>query len=185
MWEVRGWLRRARNRARRRRPAHSQGEAGRARTRDGRELYYQWLPGPTGPDPARPTVVFEGGLAAGRSYWAGAQAALADVAPTVVYDRSGLGRSPAAPAGASRRLHALAEDLGDLIDHLERVGPGPRAGDRLARVPGPPVTARPACGAAGGGPHGADHLGGGVGGGDPATGGVSGGGWGPLRPGHG
>ncbi|MET8605915.1 alpha/beta fold hydrolase [Streptomyces rubiginosohelvolus] len=105
-------------------PAHSQGEAGRARTRDGRELYYQWLPGPAGPDRARPTVVFEGGLAAGRSYWAGAQAALADVAPTVVYDRSGLGRSPAAPAGVSRRLHALAEDLGDLLDHLERVGPG-------------------------------------------------------------
>ncbi|MFB7299111.1 alpha/beta fold hydrolase [Streptomyces rubiginosohelvolus] len=105
-------------------PAHSQGEAGRARTRDGRELYYRWLPGPAGPDRARPTVVFEGGLAAGRSYWAGAQAALADVAPTVVYDRSGLGRSPAAPAGASRRLHALAEDLGDLLDHLDRVGPG-------------------------------------------------------------
>ncbi|PJN25356.1 alpha/beta hydrolase [Streptomyces sp. CB02613] len=105
-------------------PAHSQGEAGRARTRDGRELYYQWLPGPVGPDGARPTVVFEGGLAAGRSYWAGAQAALADVAPTVVYDRSGLGRSPAAPAGVSRRLPALAEDLGGLLDHLERVGPG-------------------------------------------------------------
>ncbi|MCQ1580061.1 MULTISPECIES: alpha/beta fold hydrolase [Streptomyces] len=105
-------------------PAHSQGEAGRARTGDGRELYYQWLPGPVGPDGARPTVVFEGGLAAGRSYWAGAQAALADVAPTVVYDRSGLGRSPAAPAGVSRRLPALAEDLGDLLDHLERVGPG-------------------------------------------------------------
>ncbi|WP_432024299.1 alpha/beta fold hydrolase [Streptomyces parvus] len=105
-------------------PAHSQGEAGRARTRDGRELYYQWLPGPAGPDGARPTVVFEGGLAAGRSYWAGAQAALADVAPTVVYDRSGLGRSPAAPAGVSRRLHALAEDLGGLLDHLDRVGPG-------------------------------------------------------------
>ncbi|MFF2228052.1 alpha/beta fold hydrolase [Streptomyces globisporus] len=105
-------------------PAHSQGEAGRARTRDGRELHYQWLPGPVGPGRARPTVVFEGGLAAGRSYWAGAQAALADVAPTVVYDRSGLGRSPAAPAGVSRRLHTLAEDLGDLLDHLERVGPG-------------------------------------------------------------
>ncbi|MEU7331664.1 alpha/beta fold hydrolase [Streptomyces parvus] len=105
-------------------PAHSQGEAGRARTRDGRELYYQWLPGPVGPEGPRPTVVFEGGLAAGRSYWAGAQAALADVAPTVAYDRSGLGRSPAAPAGVSRRLPALAEDLGDLLDHLERVGPG-------------------------------------------------------------
>ncbi|MDX3591149.1 alpha/beta hydrolase [Streptomyces sp. ID03-2B] len=104
-------------------PAHSQGEAGRARTRDGRELYYQWLPGPAGAD-GRPTVVFEGGLAAGRSSWAGAQAGLAEVAPTVVYDRSGLGRSPAAPAGVSRRLDALADDLGDLLDHLERVGPG-------------------------------------------------------------
>ncbi|MER6696065.1 alpha/beta fold hydrolase [Streptomyces fimicarius] len=104
-------------------PAHSQGEAGRARTRDGRELYYQWLPGPAGAD-GRPTVVFEGGLAAGRSSWAGAQAGLAEVAPTVVYDRSGLGRSPAAPAGVSRRLDALAGDLGDLLDHLERVGPG-------------------------------------------------------------
>ncbi|MFI0019428.1 alpha/beta fold hydrolase [Streptomyces griseus] len=104
-------------------PAHSQGEAGRARTRDGRELYYQWLPGPAGAD-GRPTVVFEGGLAAGRSSWAGAQAGLAEVAPTVVYDRSGLGRSPAAPAGVSRRLDTLAGDLGDLLDHLERVGPG-------------------------------------------------------------
>ncbi|MCL6286346.1 alpha/beta fold hydrolase [Streptomyces sp. 43Y-GA-1] len=104
-------------------PAHSQGEAGRARTRDGRELYYQWLPGPAGAD-GRPTVVFESGLAAGRSSWAGAQAELAEVAPTVVYDRSGLGRSPAAPAGVSRRLDALAGDLGDLLDHLERVGPG-------------------------------------------------------------
>ncbi|MFD3983843.1 alpha/beta fold hydrolase [Streptomyces griseus] len=104
-------------------PGHSQGEAARARTRDGRELYYQRLPGPAG-TAGRPTVVFEGGLAAGRSYWAGVQAALADVAPTVVYDRSGLGRSPAAPAGASRRLAALADDLGDLLDHLDRVEPG-------------------------------------------------------------
>ncbi|MFE2295832.1 alpha/beta fold hydrolase [Streptomyces sp. NPDC059452] len=103
-------------------PVHSQGEAGRARTRDGRELYYQRLPGPAGAVD-RPTVVFEGGLAAGRSYWAGVQAALADVAPTVVYDRSGLGRSPAAPPGVSRRLHALADDLGDLLDHLGPAGP--------------------------------------------------------------
>ncbi|MET9766029.1 alpha/beta fold hydrolase [Streptomyces sp. NPDC006415] len=102
-------------------PVHSQGEAGRARTRDGRELYYQGLAGPAGAA-GRPTVVFEGGLAAGRSYWAGVQAALADVAPTVVYDRSGLGRSPAAPPGASRRLAALADDLGDLLGHLDHLG---------------------------------------------------------------
>lgn len=98
--------------------SHSQGEPGIARTRDGRELYYQRLAGP----PTAPTVVFEGGLAAGRSYWAPVQAALAGVAPTVVYDRSGLGRSPAAPAGVSRRLHALADDLGDLLDHLDGLG---------------------------------------------------------------
>ncbi|MEU1218855.1 alpha/beta fold hydrolase [Streptomyces microflavus] len=103
-------------------PAHSQGEPGIARTRDGRELYYQRLAGPAGAETV-PTVVFEGGLAAGRSYWASVQAALTDVAPTVVYDRSGLGRSPAAPAGVSRRLHTLAEDLGDLLDHLGPEGP--------------------------------------------------------------
>jgi pimeloyl-ACP methyl ester carboxylesterase len=102
--------------------AHSQGEPGIARTRDGRELYYQRLAGPAGAEPV-PTVVFEGGLAAGRSYWAPVQATLTDVAPTVVYDRSGLGRSPAAPAGVSRRLHTLAEDLGDLLDHLGPEGP--------------------------------------------------------------
>ncbi|MFW3465617.1 alpha/beta fold hydrolase [Streptomyces sp. 058-1L] len=103
-------------------PAHSQGEPGIARTRDGRELYYQRLAGPAASETV-PTVVFEGGLAAGRSYWAPVQAALTDVAPTVVYDRSGLGRSPAAPAGVSRRLHTLAEDLGDLLDHLGPEGP--------------------------------------------------------------
>ncbi|MCX4651597.1 alpha/beta fold hydrolase [Streptomyces microflavus] len=103
-------------------PAHSQGEPGIARTRDGRQLYYQRLTGPAGAETV-PTVVFEGGLAAGRSYWAPVQAALTDVAPTVVYDRSGLGRSPAAPAGVSRRLHTLAEDLGDLLDHLGPEGP--------------------------------------------------------------
>ncbi|XMN09810.1 alpha/beta fold hydrolase [Streptomyces griseobrunneus] len=103
-------------------PAHSQGEPGIARTRDGRELYYRRLAGPAGAGTV-PTVVFEGGLAAGRSYRAPVQAALTEVAPTVVYDRSGLGRSPAAPAGVPRRLHTLAGDLGGLLDHLGPEGP--------------------------------------------------------------
>ncbi|MGW9305979.1 MULTISPECIES: alpha/beta hydrolase [Streptomyces] len=115
-------------------PTHSQGEPGIARTRDGRELYYQRLAGPANV----PTVVFEGGLAAGRSYWAPVQAALADVAPTVVYDRSGLGRSPAAPAGLSRRLPALADDLGDLLDHLDGLG-GPEGLGGPGRPAGPYV----------------------------------------------
>ncbi|MFD7033126.1 alpha/beta fold hydrolase [Streptomyces sp. NPDC059917] len=103
--------------------AHSQGEAGLAPTRDGRGLFYQRLAGPDAPDGAAaalPTVVFEGGLAAGRSYWAPVQVAVSAFAPAVVYDRSGLGRS--APDPGPRRLDRLARDLGDLLDHL---GPGP------------------------------------------------------------
>ncbi|MDA3649878.1 alpha/beta hydrolase [Saccharopolyspora indica] len=95
---------------------HSQGAPGTATTRDGRELFYMRRPGA----PDAPTVVFESGLAASRSYWAPAQVAVADRAPTVVYDRSGLGRS--APDGHPRTLQRLAADLGDLLDHL---GPGP------------------------------------------------------------
>ncbi|MGK5729439.1 alpha/beta fold hydrolase [Streptomyces sp. URMC 124] len=66
-------------------------------------------------------MVFEGGLAATRSYWAPAQQALAKSARTVVYDRSGLGRGAPDPSGR-RHLARLADDLGDLLDHL---GPGP------------------------------------------------------------
>ncbi|MEU6483230.1 alpha/beta hydrolase [Streptomyces sp. NPDC046887] len=119
---------------------HSQGAGRTARTRDGRELFYRELPGPgnvsstdpaassgdpaagpsTDPSAAPVTVVFEGGLAAGLSYWAPVQRAVAKAARAVVYDRSGLGRSPADPA--PRPLSRLAEDLGELLDHL---GPGP------------------------------------------------------------
>ncbi|MFF2023900.1 alpha/beta fold hydrolase [Streptomyces sp. NPDC058171] len=97
---------------------HTQGVVGRARTRDGRTLYYQRRT--ARPPGAAATVVFEGGLAASRSYWALVQEELADDADTVVYDRSGLGRSPR--ARAPRTLERLARDLGDLLDHL---GPGP------------------------------------------------------------
>ncbi|GAA1972096.1 alpha/beta hydrolase [Amycolatopsis minnesotensis] len=95
---------------------HSQGEPGWARVRDGRELFFQRRSGPAGV----PTVVFEGGLAASRSYWATVQGELAAWAPSVVYDRSGLGRSPA--DGRPRRLTRLAQDLGEVLDHL---GQGP------------------------------------------------------------
>ncbi|MEU1820343.1 alpha/beta hydrolase [Streptomyces roseifaciens] len=98
---------------------HSQGTPGTARTRDGRELFFMERPGPAGGGGA--TVVFEGGLAATRSYWAPVQQAVAGSARTVVYDRSGLGRSAPDPSGL-RNLNRLADDLGDLLDHL---GPGP------------------------------------------------------------
>ncbi|MGW2598579.1 alpha/beta fold hydrolase [Streptomyces klenkii] len=99
------------------RSQHSQGTPGTARTRDGRELYFMELAGPDGGG-APVTVVFEGGLASVRSYWALVQRGVA--ARTVVYDRSGLGRSAPDPSG-QRRLARLAGDLGDLLDHL---GPG-------------------------------------------------------------
>ncbi len=98
---------------------HSQGTPGTARTRDGRELFSMELAGPAGGGPA--TVVFEGGLASTRSYWALVQQAVARSARAVVYDRSGLGRSAPDPSG-QRDLPRLAADLGDLLDHL---GPGP------------------------------------------------------------
>ncbi|PSJ27367.1 alpha/beta hydrolase [Streptosporangium nondiastaticum] len=113
---------------------HSQGTPGIARTRDGRELHFMELAGPVGGDAsatavdapvtevdAPVTVVFEGGLASVRSYWALVQQAVAGSARAVVYDRSGLGRSAPDPSG-QRRLARLADDLGDLLD---RLGPGP------------------------------------------------------------
>ncbi|WP_394618745.1 alpha/beta fold hydrolase [Lentzea sp. JNUCC 0626] len=85
---------------------HTQGEPVAVTTRDGRTLHAQRRTG-TGDT----TVIFESGLAANRSYWALVQQDLA--LPSVVYDRSGLGRS--APA-AKRRLADLARDLVDVID---------------------------------------------------------------------
>ncbi|ARZ71824.1 hypothetical protein SMD11_6248 [Streptomyces albireticuli] len=99
---------------------HSQGIPGTARTRDGRELFFMEHPGPADGG-GRATVVFEGGLASPRSYWALVQRAVAGSARAVVYDRSGLGRSAPDPSGR-RHLARLADDLGDLLDHL---GPGP------------------------------------------------------------
>ncbi|WP_079184505.1 alpha/beta fold hydrolase [Streptomyces uncialis] len=98
---------------------HSQGNAAVATTRDGRKLFHMRRAGPDSAATA-PTVVFEGGLAASRSYWALVQSAVAARATTVVYDRSGLGRSPRDPG--ARTLGRMAGDLADLLGHL---GPGP------------------------------------------------------------
>ncbi|RJQ80419.1 alpha/beta hydrolase [Pseudonocardiaceae bacterium YIM PH 21723] len=95
---------------------HSQGIPATALTADGRTLYFQRRNGVADV----PTVVFESGLAANRSYWAAVQVLVADRAPTVVYDRSGLGRSEPDPGG--RSLPRLAADLSGLLDQL---GEGP------------------------------------------------------------
>ncbi|XVQ11360.1 alpha/beta fold hydrolase [Spirillospora sp. CA-255316] len=100
--------------------AHTQGTPGTARTRDGRELFYMELPGPQPGEGTAPTVVFEAGMAAPRSFWALVQPQVAQWARAVVYDRSGLGRSPADTE--PRTLERMAGDLNDLLDHLE---PGP------------------------------------------------------------
>ena len=90
---------------------HPQGVPGWAETRNGTKLFYQVLDGP------EPTVVFEAGLASTRSIWGLVQPNLGGVARSVVYDRAGLGRSPR--TAGPRRLVNLAEDLSDLLDHLE------------------------------------------------------------------
>ncbi|WP_030661392.1 alpha/beta fold hydrolase [Streptomyces rimosus] len=94
-------------------------------TRDGRKLHAMVLPGPHGgadadPDPGTPTVVFEAGAAATRSSWALVQPTVGTWTRAIVYDRAGLGRSPADPA--SRTMRRMADDLEDLLDHF---GPGP------------------------------------------------------------
>ncbi|RLV04533.1 alpha/beta hydrolase [Streptomyces griseocarneus] len=92
-------------------------------TRDGRRLHAMVLPGPG--DDARagsgiPTVVFEAGAAATRSSWALVQPTVGTWTRAIVYDRAGLGLSPADPA--SRTMRRMADDLQDLLDHF---GPGP------------------------------------------------------------
>lgn len=67
-----------------------------------------------------PTVVFEAGMGASRAMWGGVVPAVAAKTRTVVYDRAGLGRSPALPG--PRDLAALVDDH---LRLLATLGPGP------------------------------------------------------------
>ena len=81
------------------------------RTRDGRPLHAE-VAGTGGP-----TVVFEAGMGGSRHMWGGVVPGVAERARTLVYDRSGLGRSPA--DDAPRDLDRLASDLVDGLDHVD------------------------------------------------------------------
>jgi pimeloyl-ACP methyl ester carboxylesterase len=78
-----------------------------ATTRDGRWLHYEAA------GAGSPTVVFESGMGGSRLCWARVAPAVTEAARTVVYDRSGLGRSPRDLA--PRTLARMADDLEDLV----------------------------------------------------------------------
>ncbi|HET8994330.1 MAG TPA: hypothetical protein VFN32_11060, partial [Rhodococcus sp. (in: high G+C Gram-positive bacteria)] len=76
--------------------SHTLGTAEWVETRDGRRLFSMVRTAPDETD--TPTVVFEAGAAADRSSWAPVQSRVARFIRAIVYDRSGLGRSPVDPA---------------------------------------------------------------------------------------
>lgn len=93
---------------------HSLGTSSFITTKDGRKLHYM------SKGSGDLTVVFESGMGASRSNWGLVAPSVAEHCRTVVYDRSGLGRSDA--DSEERILRRLADDLGELLSAL---GPGP------------------------------------------------------------
>jgi pimeloyl-ACP methyl ester carboxylesterase len=81
------------------------------RTRDGRALHAEVA------GTGAPTVVFEAGMGGSRHMWGAVVPAVAERTRTLVYDRSGLGRSPADEA--PRDLARLASDLVDVLDTVD------------------------------------------------------------------
>lgn len=70
-----------------------------------------------------PLVLFESGMGGSSLVWGAVVPAVAARATTVVYDRAGLGRSPATES--PRDLEHLADDLEDVLTTLRSEGAGP------------------------------------------------------------
>jgi pimeloyl-ACP methyl ester carboxylesterase len=69
---------------------------------------------------APPTVVFESAMGSSRNEWGAVAPVVGRRATAVVYDRSGLGRSP-----RDTSPRTLARLAGDLVELLGQLGPGP------------------------------------------------------------
>src|SRR5687767_3209629 len=83
-------------------------------TRDGRALHVERH------GEGRPVVVLESGMGVSRNMWGAVVPLVATRTTVVVYDRSGLGRSPR--ADGPRDLARLVDDL---LDVLAGLGTGP------------------------------------------------------------
>lgn len=94
--------------------SHTFGSSAFIQTRDGRKLHYMSR------GVGDLTVVFESGMGFSRSTWGLVAPAIAKHVRTIVYDRSGAGRSEV--DSAPRSLCRIADDLGDLLTAL---GAGP------------------------------------------------------------
>lgn len=84
-------------------------------TRDGRALFAERIGDGT------PIVVFEAGMGGSRNSWGAIAPVIGERTTSVVYDRSGLGRSAPDPSG----VRDLARLTDDLVDVLGALGDGP------------------------------------------------------------
>lgn len=89
-------------------------DGGDVATRDGRRLHVERH------GRGEPVVVFEAGMGASRSSWGAVVPAVAERTTAVVYDRSGLGRSP-----RDTEPRVLARLVDDLVDLLGQLGDSP------------------------------------------------------------
>jgi pimeloyl-ACP methyl ester carboxylesterase len=84
---------------------------------DGRRVHVRRMGEPT----EGPTVVFESGLSSPLEMWSWVQAAVAEVAPTISYDRAGIGRSD--PGEQPRTAERIRGEFERLLEVLDVRGP--------------------------------------------------------------